>query len=145
VIRYEAISAIGAFTKLSNSVPDYLAIDPSACSGGGDADVRTTEEDAPGADGSLIEPPLDSAQIITLAGDLVVTSTGLSSEAGYKAAVETLFEELRAALNTGKAAPINLVHPGGTLKVWKHGRLDDSWPSFWVCRVMFSVIVDVFA
>jgi len=93
----------------------------------------------------LIFPPLDDAQVITLAGDLVVTSTGHSAEDGYFDAVDALFDELKAALDLLKSAPNDLVHSTGTLKVWKNGPLDDNWSSFWVCSVTFSLVVDVFA
>lgn len=142
---YEEISAIGAFTALSEADGDYFAIDPRACSGGDDAETRVTVEDAPGSDGVLIEPPLDGAQIITLVGDFVVVSVGLSAETGYKTAVQAVVDDLKSAVNDGKAAPIDLVHPGGTLKVWKYSKVDPTWPSFWVCRATFSVVVDVFA
>lgn len=143
---YKSISGIGGFAALTAASADYLAIAPSRCSGGGDAPLRTTVEDAPGADGVLILPPLDGAQIITLAGDLFVTSTGHSAEAGYDAAVQALFTSLKAALDALKTAPGNLVHSGGTLKVWKYGPLDDAWDdSGHMCSVTFSLIVDVFA
>lgn len=145
MIRYEEISAVGSFTALSETAGDYWAIDPDRCTGGGDADLGTVEEDAPGQDGVLIEPPLDEAQIITLSGPLVVTSTGLSAETGYKEAVETLFESLKSAINAGKTAPIDLTHPGGTLKVWKHSKVGDAWSGFWICTVTVSLAVDVFA
>jgi hypothetical protein len=140
---YQSISQIGDFLALSNANEDYLAIDPSRCSGGGDADQRTSVEDAPGQDGALILPPLDGAQIITIAGDLVVTSTGHSAEPGYFDAVEALRLYLKTALDALKTAPGDLVHSGGTLKVWKYGKLEDSWPTFWVCSVTFSIVVDV--
>lgn len=145
-MRPSTISAIGAFTALSNADDDYLAIAPSRCSGFGDAPLRTTVLAAAGEDGALIFPPLDDAQIITLAGDFVVTSTGLSSETGYRDAVEALYESLVTALDAGKAAAIDLVHGGGTLKVWKNGEVDQAWDDFeTVCSVTFSVVVDVFA
>jgi hypothetical protein len=145
-MRYRTISQIGAFTALSSSVDDYLAIAPSRCSGGGDAPTRVTEEDAPGQDGSLILPVFDGPQIITLAGDMVVMSTGLSSETGYREAIDTLVASLKSALTALKAAPDDLVHAGGTLRVWKHGELDEAWDDFeTICSVTFSVIVDVFA
>jgi hypothetical protein len=147
MIRYAEISAIGDFTafELGPSSLDYLAIDPTACSGGGDADTRVDDdEDAPGSDGSLIFPRLDGSQIITLVGDIVVHSVETTGST-YFAAIEAVYESLRAALNAMKAAPDDLVHPGGSLPVWKHGRLDDSWPSFHICRVTFSVKVDAFA
>lgn len=144
-IRYQAITGIGAFTALDSSHADYLAIDPNRCSGLGDAPLRTTVYDAPGQDGSLIYAPLDGQKIVTLAGDLIVTSTGYSAETGYFAAVDTLYDSLKTALDALKTAPGNLVTPGGTLKVWKYGPLEETWQNYWACSVTFSLIVDVFA
>jgi hypothetical protein len=145
-VRVLTISQIGAFTALSNADADYLALRPSKCSGIGEAPVRITEEPAPGEDGALIEPPLDDAWIITLAGELVVTSTGLSSETGYRPAIDTLLASLRAAINAAKAAPIELVHSGGTLSVWKYSAVDETWDDLeTICEVTFSLLVDVFA
>lgn len=145
-MRYRTISRIGAFTALTAADGDYLALAPSRCSGGGDAPQRTTVEDAPGLDGALILPPLDGPQIIALAGDLVVTSTGLSSEPGYREAVDDLLASLRTAADALKVAPDELIHAGGTLMVWKNGPVEESWDDHeTVCAVTFSVIVDVFA
>lgn len=145
LFRPDSITAIGSFTALTDADADYLAIDRRVCSGFGDADPTTDTEPAPGQDGALIFPPLDDGQILTIVGDLVVTSTGLSAEAGYEAAVDSLYAELKSAVNDGKTAPIDITHTGGTVKVWKHSRIDTAWPEFWVCRVTFSVIVDLFA
>lgn len=145
-MRYRTITQLGTFSAFTNVDDDYLALAASRCNGGGDAPVRTTVEAAPGADGALILPPLDDAQVITLAGDLVVTSTGLSVEPGYREAVEALLASLKAAIDDGKSAPISLAHSDGTLKVWKHSAVDESWDDFEnVCSVTFSLIVDVFA
>lgn len=144
-IRYQAITAIGTFVALDSSHADYLALDPARCSGLGDAPLRTTVYDAPGQDGSLIFPPKDGQKIVTLAGDLIVTSTGFSAEAGYFAAVDTLYDSLKTALDAGKTAAQNLVTPGGTLKFWKYGPLEEEWQNYWACSVTFSLIVDVFA
>jgi hypothetical protein len=145
-MRYRTISQIGSFTALTAADVDYLAIAPSRCSGGGDAPQRTTIEDAPGGDGALIFPPLDGAQVITLAGDLVVTSTGLSVETGYREAIDTLLESLKFAVDALKTAPGVLVHSGGSLMVWKNGPVDETWDDFeTICAVTFSLVVDVFA
>lgn len=148
-ILYQQISGIGGFTALSNAAADYLALDPSACTGLGDSALRTTTYDAPGEDGELIFPPKDGQHIITLVGDLTVTSVTAgvagATMADYFTAVDTLYGSLKAALDAMKTAPGNLVTPGGTLKVWKYAPLDESWTNYWVCRVTFGLIVDVFA
>jgi hypothetical protein len=145
-MRVLTISGIGAFTALSSADADYLALRPSQCSGIGEAPIRITQEPAPGEDGALIEPPLDDAWVITLAGELVVTSTGSSSEGSYRAAVDTLLASLKTAVAAAKTAPIDLVHSGGTLKVWKYGPVDESWDDQeLICSVTFSLLVDVFA
>lgn len=143
-ILYQKITGIGGFSALTSATTDYLALDPSRCSGLGDAGLRTTTYDAPGLDGELIFPPLDGAHIITLVGDLVVTS-GDSSMATYFTAVDTLYASLKSSIDAMKSTPGNLVSPGGTLKVWKYGPVEDEWLNFWVCSVTFSLIVDVFA
>lgn len=150
VILPQSITQIGAFTALDNAylqagLPDYLAIDPEACSGFGDPPQRTTVYDAAGEDGALIYPPLDGALQMTIVGDLVVTSTGYSSESGYMDAVTTLYQDLKAALDALKTAPDDLVHGAGSMKVWKNGPLDPSFPSFWTMRVTFALVQDVFA
>jgi hypothetical protein len=145
-MRPSTISQIGAFTALSNLSPDYLAIAPSRCSGFGDPPQRTTVEPAPGRPGALIFPPLDDAWVLTLAGDLVVTSTGLSAEPPYRDVVEDMYASLRDAVNAGATAPIDLVHAGGTLKVWKHSPVEQAWDDLeTICSVTFSLVVDVFA
>jgi hypothetical protein len=147
-IRVSTIESIGDFTDLhlDPSTLDYLALAPSRCSGLGGPSLRTVEEDAPGQGGSLILPPLDGAWIITLAGDLVVLSTGLSSESGYREAIDTLLGSLEDELDALAVAPDDLVYGGGSLKVWKHGELDVTWDDLeTVCSVTFSLIVDVFA
>ena len=142
---YQSISQIGAFTALTSSSADYLALDPNRCSGLGDAPLRTTIYDAPGLDGALIFPPKDGQHVITLSGDLIVTSTGLSADSGYFTAVDTLYDSLKSALDTMKSSAGSLVTPGGTLKVWKFGPLEDEWVNYWALSVTFSVVVDVFA
>lgn len=141
-MRYNTISQIGGFTALSAATPDYLRLDATACTGGDDPPLRTTIEPAPGVDGVLVFPPLDDAWIITLAGDLVITSAG--DEAGYLAAQDTLLASLKSALDSLKTAPGNLVHSGGTLKVWKQAPLAGSWSGI-VKSVTFGLVVDVFA
>lgn len=144
-ILYQSISGIGAFVALDSSHADYMKIDPSRSTGLGDAALRTTTYDAPGQDGELIFPPLDGAHIITLVGDLIVTSVGDSSQPGYFAAVDALYTSLKTALDAMKTTPGDLLNPGGTLKVWKYGPLEESWQNYWACSVTFSLIVDVFA
>lgn len=141
-MRYSSISAIGDFTALTPASIDYLRLDPTRCAGGDDAPLRVTVEPAPGEDGALIFAPLDDAQILTLAGDLVITSSG--TEAGYFAALDTLFGSLKTALDALKTAPDDLVHSGGTLKVWKYAQIDSSWTGI-VKSVTFGLVVDVFA
>lgn len=145
-MRPSTITQIGTFTALSIDVADdYLALRPSKCNIG-EAPIRMTQEPAPGEDGALIEPPLDDLWTPTLVGDLVVTSTGLSSEAGYREAMDTLLASLRSAVNDAKTAPQDLVHSGGTLKFWKYGPVMDAWDDFEnTCEVTFSIAIDVFA
>lgn len=139
-MRYSSISAIGDFTALSPASTDWLRLNPARCSGGDDAPLRITIEQAPGYDGVLIEPPLDDAQILTLAGELIITSDG--SESGYFSALDTLFGSLKSALDAMKAAPDDLVHSGGTLSVWKYAPLDKSVNGT-LMSVTFGLIVDV--
>lgn len=144
-MRVSTISQIGAFVAFTADDADYLALRPSKCSGF-DAPVRTTVEAAPGQDGALIFPPFDDAWILTLGGDLVVTSTGHSSESGYRDTIDVLLAELKSAIDALKTAPDDLVHGGGTLKVWKYGPVEEDWDDFeTVCSVTFSLVVDVFA
>lgn len=138
-MRYSTISAIGGFTALTPATADYLRIDPARCTGGADAPLRTTVEPAPGANGVLIFPPLDDAQIITLAGDLIITSTVV--EAGYFSAVDTLLAAIKSALDALKTAPDDLVHSAGTLSVWKYAPLDTSWAGT-IMSVTFGLVVD---
>lgn len=140
------ITAIGAFTALSSAVADYLALDPEACTGLGGPVLRVEDdEDAPAEDGNLIFPRLDGGWVVTLVGDILATSTGFSSEAGYRAAVRAVMVSLKSALDSLKAAPGDLTHSGGTEKVWFHSAIDPTWTSFHTCRVTFGVIVDAFA
>lgn len=137
-MRYSTISAIGSFTALSPASSDYLWLDPSRCSGGVDAPLRTTVEPAPGADGVLIEPPLDDAQIITLSGRLIVTS---DAQGVFSSACDTLLASLKTALDALKASPGNLVHAGGTLSVWKYAPLDTTFDGA-AMYVTFALVVD---
>jgi hypothetical protein len=144
-MRVSTISQIGSFTALSSASADYLALRPSKCSGM-DAPLRTTVEPAPGESGALIFPPFDDAWIITLGGELVVTSTGSSAEGSYRTAIDTLLASLKSAIDGLKTAPGNLVHGATTLKVWKYGPVEEDWDDLeTVCGVTFSLIVDVFA
>lgn len=141
-MRYATISQLGTFTAFDDGSDDYLHLDPTACTGGEDAPLRTTVEDAPGLDGVLVMPPFDGAQIITLAGDLIITSA--TDDAGYFTAMDTLAAAIKSALDAMKAAPDDLVHSGGTLKVWKYAAIDTSYQGA-LKRVTFGVVVDVFA
>lgn len=141
-MRYSTISAIGGFTALSSSSADYLFLDPSSCTGGSDAPLRTTVEPAPGLDGVLVFPPLNDAQVLTLAGVLRITSA--VTESGYISALDTLLASLKTALDALKTAPGNLVHSGGTLKVWKYAPLESAWSQAQM-SVTFGLVVDVFA
>lgn len=137
-MRYSTISAIGDFTALSPASTDYLHLDPSACTGGVAAPLRTNVEDKPGADGPLIFPPLDGPQIITLSGVLVVRS---ATGAGYFTAMDTLLASLQSALDALKTAPDDLVHSGGTLSVWLYSAISDGWEGMGK-TVTFGLVVD---
>ena len=141
-ILYQQITGIGSFTALSSASADYLALDPASCTGLGDPALRTTVYDAPGEDGELVYPAKSGQHIITMVGDLIVTSTGYSAETGYFAAVDTLYNSLKTALDVMKAAPGSLVTPGGTINVWKYAPLEEAWLNYWACRVTFGLIAD---
>lgn len=141
-MRYSTITAIGGFTDLTDSSTDYLRLIADRCTGGDDAPMRTTVEDAPGQDGVLIFPPLDTAQVITLAGDLIINSA--SDEAGYITAEDTLLAALKAALDALKAAPDTLTWSGGSVKVWKYSEIAGSRQGM-LKGVAFGLVVDVFA
>ena len=150
LILPQSITQIGTFTKFDNEylqagLADYAAIDPGQCSGFGDATLRTTTYDAPGDDGELIFPAKDGALSMTIYADLVITSTGPSNETGYMAALSDLYAELKAALDALKDAPDDLVHSAGSMKVWKNGPADPTFPSYWTMGVTFSLLQDVFA
>lgn len=139
-MRYSTISQLGTFTAFSSASADYLRLDPTRCTGGEDAPLRTNLEAIPGGDGVYVLPPFDDAQIITLAGDLIITSA--VTDAGYFSAQDTLLASLKSALNALKSARGNLVHAGGTLHVWKYGPLDSGYQGA-LKSVTFSVVVDV--
>lgn len=145
-MRYSSIEAIGSFVALEAAVDtttdDYLKLDPAKCTGGVDATLRTDVEDAPGQDGSLIEPGMDGAWIISLGGEFVIKTAG--DDAGYFAAIDTILASLKSSLDALKAAPDDLVHSAGTLTVWKYASIADGWENL-TKTVTFSVIVDVFA
>lgn len=142
-MRVSTISQIGTFTALSpDAAPDWLRLDPARCSGTSDAPLRTTVEPAPGADGALVFPPLDDAQIVTLGGDLIITS--VSGDPFYMDAVDALFAALKAALDALKAAPDSLVSNDGTVAVWKYAPLEPSWQNA-LMGVTFGLVVDVSA
>jgi len=149
LILPQSITAIGTFVALDNSFlnsgahADYLAIDPGACTGFGDAPLRTTAYPAAGEDGVNIFPPKDDALIMSIVGDLVIGSA--SDTPGYLAAQTALYQSLKTALDALKAAPDDLVHSAGSMKVWKQGPLDPTFTSYWTMRVTFTLIQDVFA
>lgn len=124
-MRYSSITAIGAFTALTTASADCLLLDPSRCSGGGGASLRTTEEDAPGADGILWFPALDGAQIITLGGLLRITSS--ATESGYISAIGTLEASIQSALATIKTTPGTFTYSAGSLSVALHSPYDSTW------------------
>ena len=150
MILPQSITAIGTFTALDNpylaaGLTDYLSIDPTACTGFGDAPLRVTAYPAAGEDGVNIFPPKDDALIMSIVGDLVIGSADGDDNAAYLAAQTTLYQSLKTALDALKAAPASLVHSAGSMKVWKQGQLDPGFTSYWTMRVTFSLIQDVFA
>lgn len=138
-MRYDTISAIGDFTALTAASTDYLRLDPGRCVGGDDPPLRTRIQPKPGAHGAFVYPPLDDAQIITLAGVVVIESG--SSDGDYLDSVEDLYQDLKAALDAMRAAPDDLVHADGSLSVWKYAPAEKSWDAT-VCSITFSVVVD---
>jgi hypothetical protein len=138
-VRYSSISAIGAFTALAPASTDWLALDPRRCSGGAGPSLRAYYEDVPGGDGVLVYDALDGAQIVTLAGDLIITSAG--DEAGYLAAIDTLYGSLASALATGKTGDITLTHSGGSLSCRYYSAIDHGWDGA-VKSVTFGLIVN---
>lgn len=141
VIVPQTITAIGTFSKLDSTDSDYLSIDPQRCSLPADGVARITVEEKAGADGVFVEPAYEGAQILTIGGDLIVTSNGNSSESGYFTAVGTLIGELKTALDALKTADDDLVHAGGSTAVRWYSALEPSWTNFWVCTVTFGLVV----
>jgi hypothetical protein len=141
VILPQTITAIGAFTALSSATADYLQLDPQRCSLPANGTARTTVEPKAGADGVFVELALEGEQILTLGGDLIVTSNGNSSEAGYFTAVATLIASLKTALDALKAADANLVHAGGSTPVRWYSALEPTWQNFFACSVTFGLVV----
>lgn len=122
-IRFGSISAIGAFTAVNGGATDYLSCDPQRCVAA--PSLRTTVEDAPGADGVLVFPPLKGSEIWTISGPLVIRSDG--SESGYFSAIDTLVASLAAALEAMRAAPDDVAHSAGTTSCWLYAPLLESW------------------
>lgn len=142
-MRPETISAVGSFTSFASGSGDWVCVDIEACTGCDDAPLRTTVQPRPGDHGAFVFPSFDDAQIITLV--VVAMIDSLSSPVvpdDYRAAVETLFQSLRSALDAMKSAPDDLVHEDGTVSVWKHSPVEKSWSGV-VCRFTFSVVIDV--
>lgn len=140
-MRVSTIEQIGVFTALSpTAAPDWLRLDPGRCSGVSDKPLRTTVEPVAGGDGAFVFPPLDDAQIMTLGGDLIITS--VSGDPFYMDAVDALFASLKAALDALKTAPGPLVSNDGTAAIWKYAPLDSSWQGA-LMGVTFGLVVDV--
>lgn len=143
LILPQTITGIGSFSALTWASADWLAIDPARCSIPGQGEARTTVENKSGADSVFVEDAFEGAQILTLVGDLVVTSTGLSSEGTYFAAVSTLLGSLKTALAAMKTADANLVHSGGSTACRWYTPLEPTWINYWVCSVTFGLLVHV--
>jgi hypothetical protein len=141
VIIPQTITAIGTFTALTDAAADYLALDPQRCSLPAQGVARTTIEHKTGADSAYVEDAFEGEQILTLGGDLVVTSNGDSSQSGYFTAVGTLLGSLKTALDALKTADDNLVHAGVSTPVRWYAALDPTWTNFWVCSVTFGLVV----
>lgn len=124
-MRYSSVSAIGAFTDVNTHTGDYLLLDPARCSGGRAATMRTNIENLPGGDGVLAFPPLKGAQIITLSGPIVITSTDI--EADFFTAIDTVLDNLESALEAMRLAPDNIVHSAGTITCWTYANLEQTW------------------
>jgi hypothetical protein len=141
-MRYSTIDTLGTFTAFDITSTDYLRLDPTKCTGGEDPPLRTTIEPVPGGDGALILPPFDDAWIITLAGDLIITSAG--DDVGYFEAQDTLLASLLSALEALKTAPDVLSSSSGDLMVWKYAPIDSSYQGA-LKSVTFGLVVDVTA
>lgn len=139
-MRVSTITQIGSFTALSPDTPDWLRLDPARCSGVSDAPLRTTTEPIAGDDGVFVFPPFDDAQIMTLGGDLIITSA--NADPDYMTAVDDLFLTLKAALNELKFAPDDLVSNDGIVQVWKYAPIETSWQGA-LMGVTFGLVVDV--
>jgi len=135
-VRWSTISAIGDFTALNGNATDYLSTTPGRCTDS--PSLRTTVEDAPGADGVLVFPPLDGARILTIGGEIIIRSAG--GESGYLAAIDMLYNSLASALASLKTAPDDLVHSGGTLSVWLYSPLVPGWEDL-MQTVTFGLVV----
>lgn len=119
ISSYSSISAIGTFTDVNTGTGAHLFLDPARCAGGADADLRTSVENKGGTDGVNVSPAMDGAQIITLAGPILIST----SFADYA----TVLGDLKDALELMKAAPDDLVHGGGSIPCWKYSRIDPAW------------------
>lgn len=142
IVIPQLITAIGTFTALSAADDDYLALDPKRCSIPAQGVARTTIENKAGADDAFIEDALEGAQVLTLGGDLTITSNGNSSEAGYFTALGTLLDSLKSALDALKTADDDLVCNSVNIPVRWYSALEPSFAdSFWVCSVTFGLVV----
>ncbi len=122
-IRFGSVTAIGSFTALTSSSTDYLSLTPSRCVD--TPTLRTTVEDAPGAPGVLVFPPLRGARILTFGGQVVIRSDG--SDSGYYSAIDTLVASLESALAAMEGAPDDVDHSGGSLSCWAYAPNAPTW------------------
>lgn len=141
IILPQTITAIGTFTALTSASANYLQLDPQRCSLPANGLARTTVEAKPGADSAIVEDAFEGEQILTLGGDLVVTSNGNSSEAGYFTALGTLLGSLKTALDALKTADDNLVHAAVNTPVRWYAPLEPTWTNYYVCAVTFGLVV----
>lgn len=141
-MRYSTITAIGTFSSVNDATGDTLLLVPSACSGGEAATLRTVVENAPGADGVLVFPPLEGGQIITLTGDVTIRSTG--AEAAYFTAIDTLVSSLKTALDAMRTAAASLAYgSSSTLSCWYYAPLESAWLDDQLTkRLTFGLVVD---
>lgn len=137
----QLITAIGTFTKLTAADADYLRIDPQRCSLPANGTARVTVEAKPGADSAIVEDAFEGEQILTLGGELVVTSNGNSSESGYFTALGTLLGDLKTALDALKTADANLVCNAVSTPVRWYAPLEPTWENYYVCAVTFGLVV----
>lgn len=136
-IRFGSITAIGSFTAINGVEDDYLSCDPQRCVS--TPSLRTTVEDKPGADGVMIFPPLEGAQILTISGPIVIRSDG--SESGYYDAIDTVVASLAAQLDAMKTATDTVSHSGDTMNCWLYSPLLESWEEV-IKIVTFGLIVE---